>query len=162
MPRRRRRSTVGGPSFVGVVILVLSLIFISQRGWPALAALWILALLLWLAFFMKTQCDVETERGEGCGNGARGRLRACHLAKHKRAKRDALWAMFGLRNPERRYRIMWAEQHSAYGRVSPQLEKPPEPKITRPVYDGTMLGATVLSAIVAAITFTFQFGLLRP
>ena len=81
--------------------------------------------------------------------------------KHKRAKRDALGGMFGLRNPEIKYRIMWAEQHSSYGRVSPQPEKTPEPKVTRPLYDGTMLGATVLSAVVAAITFIFQFRLLR-
>jgi hypothetical protein len=142
-------------------VAILSVIFIAQRGWFALAVLWIFALVLWLAFFMKTQCDVETEKGEGCGNGARGRLRACHLTKHKRAKRDALWGMLGLRNPERKYRILWAEQHSSYGRVSPQPEKAQEPKVTRPLYDGTMLGATALSAIVATVTFVFQFRLLH-
>jgi hypothetical protein len=40
------------------------------------------------------------------------RLRACHLVKHKRAKHDALWQMFNLRNPAIRYRIMWAQERS--------------------------------------------------
>ncbi len=158
MPRRRRRSKVGGLSFVGVMILVLSLLSLSQRKWPALAIFWIFVLVLWLAFFKQTQCDVEKDDGEGCGNPAHGRLRACHLRKHKRAKNDALWAMFDLRNPASRYRIKWAQPRSSYGRVSPQAEES-EPKVTRPLYDGTMLAATVVGAIVAVVTFSLQFHL---
>jgi hypothetical protein len=143
------------------LVAVLSVIFIAQRGWFALAVLWIFALVLWVAFLKPTQCDVEKDNGEGCGNPAHGRLRACHLVKHKRAKNDALWALFKLKNPATRYRIMWAQPRSSYGRVSPQPEKSAEPKVTRPLYDGTMLGATALSAIVAAVTFVFQFRLLH-
>ena len=158
MPRRRRRSKVGGLSFVGAMILVLSLLLLSQRKWPALAIFWIFVLVLWLAFFKQTQCDVEKDDGEGCGNPAHGRLRACHLRKHRRAKNDALWAMFGLRNPAIRYRIKWAQPRSSYGRVSPPA-KESEPKVTRPLYDGTMLAATVVGAIVAVVTFSLQFHL---
>jgi hypothetical protein len=159
MPRRRRRSKRTGLSLGSLVVLVLSLVFIAQKGWLALAALWALALVLWLAFFKPTQCDVEKDNGEPCGNPAHGRLRACHLVKHKRAKNDALWAMFKLRNPAIRYRIKWAQSRSNYGRVSPQPEES-EPKLTRPLYDGTMLGSTVLMLFFVAATFTLQFHLI--
>jgi len=157
---RRRRSKVGGLSLGSGVILSLSLTFIGQRGWLALAVLWILALVLWLAFFKKTQCDVETNQGTGCGRDARGRLRSCGLVKHKRAKHDALWRVFGLRNPAIRYRIKWAQEHSSYGRVSPQVEEESEPKVTRPLYDGTMLVATLASPAIAIATSILQFHLL--
>ena len=156
---RRRRSGVG-LSLSSCVIIVLSLIFIAQRGWLALTALWILVLVLWLAFFKKTQCDVETNEGTGCGRDARGRLRSCGLVKHKRAKHDALWKVFGLRNPAIRYRIMWAQERSSYGRVSPQVEEKAEPKVTRPLYDGTLLVATLASPAIAIVAFIFQFHLL--
>ena len=158
MPRRRRRSK-SGLSAGGFVVLILSLVFIAQKGWLALAVLWVFALVLWLAFFKKTQCDVETSKGEGCGRNAYGRLRSCGLVKHKRAKHDALWRMFSLQNPAIRYRIMWALPRSSYGRVSPQAEES-EPKVTRPLYDATMLGATVLMFFLAAATFTLQFHLI--
>jgi hypothetical protein len=157
MARRRRRSRGSGLSFGGLMAL-LSLVFIAQRGWLALAVLWIFALVLWLAFLKPTQCDVEKDNGEGCGNPAHGRLRACHLVKHRRAKHDALWAMFKLKNPAVRYRIKWAQPRSSYGRVSPQAEES-EPKVTRPLYDGTMLAATVVGAIVTVVTFSLQFHL---
>jgi hypothetical protein len=158
MPRRRRRSRVGGLSFVSFVILISSLLLVSRKEWPALAILWIFVLVLWLAFFKPTQCDVEKDNGEGCGNPAHGRLRACHLVKHKRAKHDALWAMFKLKNPAIRYRIKWAQPRSSYGRVSSQTEES-EPKLTKPLYDGTMLVATVLMTLVAMVTFALQFHL---
>jgi hypothetical protein len=44
------------------------------KEWPALAILWIFALVLWLAFFKPTQCDVERDNGEGCGNPAHGMM----------------------------------------------------------------------------------------
>lgn len=156
MPRRRRRSRVGGLSVGGLVVLILSLLLAARRAWPALAVFWIFVLVLWVAFFKPTQCDVEKDNGEGCGNPAHGRLRACHLVKHKRAKHDALWAMFKLKNPAIRYRIMWAQPRSSYGRVSPQPEET-SPRLTRPLYDGTMLGATVLMTIVAMATMALQF-----
>jgi hypothetical protein len=156
---RRRRSKVGGVSLGSGAILILSLIFIGQRGWLALAVIWILAFVLWLAFFKKTQCDVETNEGAGCGRDARGRLGSCGLAKHKRAKHDALWRVFGLRNPAIRYRIMWAQGRSSYGRVSPQQEES-EPKVTRPLYDGTMLVATLAGPAIAILTSILQFHLL--
>ena len=108
-----------------------------------------------MSFFKPTQCDVEKSDGEGCGNPAHGRLRACHLVKHKRAKHDALWRMFRLKNPAIRYRIMWAQPRSNYGRVSPQLQES-SPHLMRPLYDGTMLAATVVGAAATVVTFAFQ------
>lgn len=155
MPRRRRRSRGGGASLGSLVVLILSLLVVQRREWPALAILWAFVLVLWLAFFKRTQCDVETSNGDGCGNPARGRLRACHLVKHKRAKNDALWGMLRLKNPAIRYRIKWAESRSSYGHVSPESEATP-PRIMRPLYDGTMLVATVVGTAVTVITLALQ------
>jgi hypothetical protein len=149
--RRRRRSRAGGLSAGGLVIVVLSLLLASRKDWPTLVIFWIFVLVLWVSFFKPTQCDVEKSDGEGCGNPAHGRLRACHLVKHKRAKHDALWRMFRLKNPAIRYRIIWAHPRSSYGRVSPQPEESP-PRLMRPLYDGTMLVATVLGAAATVIT----------
>jgi len=155
MSRRRRRSRVGGLSAVSLVVLVLSLLLASRKEWPVLAIFWIFVLVLWLAFFKPTQCDVETDGGKACGNVAHGRLRACHLVKHKRAKNDALWAMFKLRNPAIRYRIKWAQPRTSYGHVSPQPAAPP-PRLMRPLYDGSMLAATVLGAAATVIGLALQ------
>lgn len=160
MPRRRRRSRAGGLSAGGLVVLILSLLLAARREWPALAILWIFVLVLWVAFFKPTQCDVEKANGEGCGNPAHGRLRACHLVKHKRAKHDALWAMFKLKNPAIRYRIMWAQRRPGYGRVSPQPENTPEPKLTRPLYDATMAVSTILMLLLTAATSAQAFHLI--
>jgi hypothetical protein len=137
------------------VVLALSLLAVYRKDWPALAILWIFALVLWVAFFKPTQCDVETRNGEGCGNPARGRLRACHLVKHKRAKHDALWTMLKLKNPAIRYRVMWAQPRSSYGRESPQPETTP-PRLMKPLYDGIMLAATVVGAAVTVVAFALQ------
>lgn len=159
MPRRRRRSRVGGLSVGGLVVFILSLLLAARRAWPALTIFWIFVLVLWVAFFKPTQCDVEKDNGEGCGNRAHGRLRACHLVKHKRAKHDALWAMIKLKNPAIRYRIKWAQPRSSYGRVSPQAGES-QPKVTKPLYDTTMMGATVLMTFLAGATFALQFHLI--
>jgi Ca2+/Na+ antiporter len=154
MARRRRRSGASGS--LGALVLVILTVLLAYRKEPVLLAiLWSFAFVLWLAFFKKTACDVEKDNGEGCGNTTYGRLRACHLTKHRRAKHDALWAMFGVKNPAAKYRIMWAKSRSSYGRVSPQPQAPPA-RLMRPVYDGTMLVATVVAALVAVITFAFQ------
>jgi Ca2+/Na+ antiporter len=155
MARRRRK--VGKLSLVIVIVLLCSLILASRKAWAVLVIFWLFALVLWVAFFKRTQCDVETASGDGCGNPAHGRLRACHLIKHKRAKNDALWAMVNLRNPAMRYRIKWARPRSSYGRESPEAEEA-TPRLMRPVYDGTMLAATVVLAIVAIITLGLQLG----
>ncbi len=154
----RRRRTTASP--VGLVLVIASVFLIYKHGWVALVLLWLFVILLWAAFFKKTQCDVEKENGQGCGNPARGRLRACHLTKHKRAKHDDLWAMLRLQNPASRYRIMWAQPRSGYGRKSPQLEGPPL-RLMHPKYDACMLGATVLGAIAAAAALGVQIISLR-
>ena len=41
-----------------IMILILSLLSLSQRKWPALAIFCIFVLVLWLAFFKQTQSDV--------------------------------------------------------------------------------------------------------
>jgi hypothetical protein len=67
--------------------------------------------------------------------------------------------MFNLRNPAIRYRIMWAQERTSYGRVSPQAKEESEPKLAKPLYDGTMLVATVAGPLIAAVTAVFQFHL---
>ena len=155
MPRRRRRSRRNALSFGSLVGLILSLVFgHRQEAWVALTP------------SPRTRCaqcllghsDVEKDNGEGCGNPAHGRLRACHLVKHKRAK-TVLWAMFRLKNPATRYRIMWAQPRSSYGRVSPQPETP-EPKVTRPLYDGTALVSNVLMLFLTTATSALAFHLI--
>ncbi len=159
MARRRRRSKAGGLSVGALIVLLASLFLASRKAWPALAIWWLFVLVLWVAFFKRTQCDVETAAGEGCGNPARGRLRACHLVKHKRAKHDALWAMVGRGNPATRYRLKWVQPRSTYGRVSPQVDPAPL-RLMRPVYDAAMLAATVVVAIATVVTLSLQLGLL--
>jgi hypothetical protein len=154
MARRRRRSRAGG-ALGSFIVFVLVLLLAYRRVWFLLAIFLIFVVVLWIAFFKPTQCDVEKDNGEGCGNPARGRLRACHLVKHKRAKNDALWAMFRLKNPAIRYRVKWAQPRSSYGRVSPEPAIQPA-RLMRPVYDGTMLVATVMGAAVTVIAFAFQ------
>lgn len=65
--------------------------FQRSWGWGLLSVgLW-----CWYALFLvETTCDVEkkTKPGERCGNTAYGRLHACHLVEHRRAKRGALWS----------------------------------------------------------------------
>lgn len=46
-----------------------------------------------------------------------------------------------------------------WARLTP-TEEEPSPRLMRPWYDGTMLVATVLAAVVTAATFTLQFHLL--
>jgi hypothetical protein len=89
---------------MGIFVFAVALFLAYRREWVTLIIILAFAFVLWVAFFKPTQCDFEKDNGEGCGNPARGRLRACHLVKHKRAKHDALWAMFRLKNPAIRYR----------------------------------------------------------
>lgn len=156
--RRRRRSRASGLS-LGTFLFLATLLLAARHAWVAwvaLAILWVFVLVLWVAFFKRTQCDVETGAGEGCGKNARGRLRACDLVKHKRAKNDALWRLVGLRNPASRYRVKWAEPRSSYGLESPQVEESP-PRLMKPGYDRTMLVATVVGSVATVIALTLQF-----
>lgn len=153
MKRRSRRDEF---SVVSPVVAVPTAYLIVHEAWVSLGALWSLFIILWLAFFKKTVCDVQLKgRRDGCGNDAFGHLRACRRADHKRAKRDALFALFGLTNPTRAWRIMWARSGSSYGRVSPTVE-PVEPRITRPWHDGTILVATVAGSIAAVVQVAMQ------
>ena len=47
-------------------------------------------------------------------------LRACPLARHRRAKTDALWAMLRMRNPSVRLRVRW---ESPSRRVAPSATR---------------------------------------
>jgi hypothetical protein len=65
--------------------------------------------------------------------------------------------MIGRANPAIRYRIMWAQPRSSYGRESPQLEEAP-PRLMRPAYDGVMLSATVVGAVAMLVSLGLQIG----
>jgi hypothetical protein len=147
-----RRSRRKGQSDLDLVAFG-GLAFLAYRGaWVALAAGFVLLVNVWLAFVRKTPCDVENKSGRGaCGNDARGALRACYRSEHKRAKRDALFALFGLDNPGRRWRIMWSRDRSPGGRRSPLPTSVP-PKVTRPLHDALVLVATVVGSIAAVVS----------
>jgi hypothetical protein len=147
-----KRSRRKGESELDLVA-VGGLAFLAYRGaWVALATGFALLVIVWLAFFRRTPCDVENKNGRGaCGNDARGALRACYRSEHKRAKRDALFALFGLENPGRRWRIMWSRDRSPGGRRSPLPTSVP-PRVTRPLQDAVVLVATVAGSIAAVIT----------
>jgi hypothetical protein len=83
MPRRRRRSRAGESSLGSLLVLALSLLAVYRKDWAGLAILLIFALVLWLAFFKRTLCDVEKDNGEGCGNTAYGRLPATWLSTNE-------------------------------------------------------------------------------
>jgi len=53
-----------------------------------------------------------------------------------------------------------AQERSSYGRVSPLPKEESEPKVTRPMYDGTMLVATIASPMIAVVVPVLQFHLL--
>jgi len=150
-PRRGRK----GSSELELVALAVFAYAGFREAWVAFAFAGILVLLLWLGFVHPTSCDVENKNGRGsCENTAYGALRACHLPAHRRAKRDALWAYVGLRNPGRRWRIMWSRGQSV-GRRSPVPDSRPA-TLTRPVYDGVMLIAAVVSTAATVIALAIQ------
>jgi hypothetical protein len=95
--RRQRRSTVWSLSAVSMG--GLSLLLASWNEWLALGILWVSIPPLWWAFIAPTRCGVETKTGKACSNRSYGRLRGCHLVKHKETRGAALWGMFKSRNP---------------------------------------------------------------
>jgi hypothetical protein len=159
-PRRSWRPGPGrgrkGYSELDLAALAVVVYAWFRSAWVAVAFAGVLLVVLWLAFVHPTSCDVENKNGRGsCENTAYGALRACHLPAHKRAKRDALWAYLGLRNPGRRWRIMWSRSPSPVGRHSPAPGSA-SPTLTRPLYDGLMLVAAVVSAAGAVIALVID------
>jgi hypothetical protein len=148
--RRRRKSSV-----IPAIPLIVAVITYANYG-NALA-IWMgigVAIIMWMAFVMPTYCDVQNKTdGEGCGNPVRGKLRACRL--HKRQKHDALWAMFRLRNPAQRYRVMWARASSRHPNVTPSPADA-TPRVLNPLYDGAMLVATVIGSIATVFALMVQ------
>lgn len=153
-PRQKRESTYRSVWF-GTVLLT-SLYLWAGKSWVVLGLFWIAALVAWPALLHRTVCDVQNKsNGKPCANDAYGILRACTRREHQRAKRDALFALFGMVNPGRRYRIMWARSDVEHGRATPTPRNPAQ-EVTRPMYDATMLFATVGSFIVAATALMVQ------
>lgn len=139
------------------MVVAASLYLVSRGAWVALGLLLLLVLIVWVALFKQTACDVETKNApDGCGNTAYGRLRACHLRDHKRAKHDALFALFGLRNPTRAWRVRWTRSPAAYGRTSPAPGSTPS-RVTNPLYDGAILLATIAGSVATIIALVLQF-----
>lgn len=147
---RRRRSLVGAVAVTGTLCTA------AAEAWWALGFFWLSAALAWMAFCVHTVCDVENKSdGRPCGNNAYGKLLSCHLRSHRRAKLDALFAVIGQENPGRRYRVMWARTPMEHGRVSPAPQEG-EARAIRPMYDISMLVATVGSFALAAVAFMVQ------
>lgn len=96
--RRRRRRETARVWWAGFAVLgVASVLLTSWR-------LALLTLLLWCLYefcLVPTTCRVMTRQGYSCVEPVRGRLFACR-PEHQQIKNDALWRLFGLRNPFRR------------------------------------------------------------
>lgn|GEM_PF-4401906 len=131
-----------------VIVAIAGVVLAGRENRFATAFLLLFIVLCWYAFFKKSVCDVEGRNGRGCGKSARGRLLACDLPLHKRIKRDALFAAFGVQNPGKRFRIKWADPGESYGRISPTVTATPA-QVTNNAYNVTMLLATVASALAA-------------
>jgi hypothetical protein len=146
---RRSRSWMIWVPFLFVVIFLYAVL----RSW-LLTCIVIFLGTAWLAFQKRTYCDVENKTdGQPCSNPVRGKLRACR--RHRRQKRDAIWAYLGLTNPGQRFRIMWARATGQPANITP---RPAEatPQVLDPLYHVVILIATVASALAAVIGITFQ------
>lgn len=151
MAKRRKKGEL--PLGFGLVITAY---LAYTEAWIALGFFWLFLLLIWISFFKRTVCDVQNKSDRRpCGNIAYGKLRACHLPEHKRAKRDAMLATLRLRNPGQRYRVMWSRADTSHERTSP-VPGETVPKLTRPLYDAAMLVATVASAVAAIVALLVQ------
>lgn len=151
MGRRRRRARGSGG-----FLAVLGAVYLYATGtYLTLLLFGVAVVAIWVGFFKRTSCDVELRSGRGCDKNARGRLRACDIVSHQRAKHDALFAMVGLGNPARRWRVKWARSATPYGRTSPAPSEP-LPRVMNPAYDAVMLAATVLGTAGTLVALFVQ------
>ncbi len=142
--RRRRRSRASGRLLLVISIVVTE--FYLPNYFTRICFLFLLGS-LWVAFGMPTTCDVQNKSAWGqCGNNCRGMLRACWIREHKRQKRAAILAWFGIRA---RAPIRWEGRlRGAEGSLSsPPVEAFTEPRVGRDAYDKAILILTALSVV---------------
>jgi hypothetical protein len=150
-----------------LVVWALVLWGLREQGEPGEFALavvlgvWVVLILV--AVWLPTTCDVVTKRGGACDDDAYGMLRACHRSSHKRDKRRALLEMLGFHRLARRRRRQWRAP------VEPTIERPertvgrPAPRpaagstapvrveLARSALDRAVMVATIVGAVPAAI-----------
>jgi hypothetical protein len=128
--------------------------YAAYENWLILALSIVLAIVAWISFAMRTYCDVQNRTdGRPCGNTVYGRLRACRL--HKRQKRDALWALFGLINPAQRWRITWAREDSPHAYVTPSPTNT-RSQVINPLYEQVLLITAVVSCVFTVLAVVVQ------
>ena len=146
--RRRQRKTVAS-LVVAAIVILLTLQLIRDRQWWILTQIGTVtfALLgLWLLFFRSTRCGYVTYQGQPCRIRASGELRGCKKF-HKGLKAEALLNHIGLKHPRQWMQRAWMEE----GDGTEKPEETPLGRLERPVYDISMLIATIVSAAAAIV-----------
>jgi hypothetical protein len=120
---RRWRKPDHIPWLLGIGI-VLYVVLRPSHGLVVVTLLNLGLLLFWVLFLMPTKCDFEVD-GRGCRRDVYGKLRGCTW--HARDKRDALFALFGMRNPGAAVRVTWLDgadpgKSVGHGRAKSQVD----------------------------------------
>ena len=149
----KRKPTKFGELTFMIVFGALAYAVVNDALQPIFWVLLGLAVLgLWWFFAMPTKCDVLTNRGKQCQNDVRGKLGGCRW--HAREKRDAIFAMFNMRNPGQMFRLAW----SANAPVATTHPTTGESLTVsrRTAYEAIMLICTIASTVagVAGTVFT--------
>ncbi len=147
MARNRRRTKFSDLVFMVLAGAFIYYIFADQVSALAWGLLAIAAIMTWMSLFMPTYCDVETVRGGGCRRGVYGKLRACRT--HARDKRDAVFALFSLRNPGILFRVMWSDGSASGSRIGDSTQA--QLTSRRAAYDVAMLFVAVVSACAGVL-----------
>lgn len=154
-------STVGGVMArkTGLKALVRQLTVLAFAGFVAYA-LWgrhrpayvsalvaIAALLFWLCFIKPSLCDYQTGKGRACTSPVNGKLRGCW--RHRRLKRDAIFAALDMRNPGQVFRVMWSAPHDASSLPQRGSVSSTATPTRQAAYDVAILMLTLVSTIAA-------------
>jgi hypothetical protein len=159
-----------------LVICALALWRSWEQGEPAdfvltaVVVAWLLLILV--AVWLPTTCDVVTASGRACDNDAYGLLRACHHGRHRQLKRRALLEILGFHRLARRPRRRWSSPaesrddrplpKTSAARRGASVGRPPngpaagsaDPvrvELARSVLDRVVMVATIVGAIPAAV-----------
>lgn len=148
---KRARTKIGD---LGTILLFGGILYVAF-GDALASPVWVLLAIGtlggWWFFAMPTKCDVITNRGKPCPNNVRGKFGGCTW--HGRDKRDAVFAMFSMRNPGQLLRVAW----SAPGMTTTTHPTTGETISVsrRTAYDAFMLLFTIVGAAAGVVGATF-------
>lgn len=156
---KKQKHTKSG-DLVGMIVVggAAYLLFADRLALPVWILLGISALGVWFLFIMPTRCDVLARHGQPCRNPVKGKLTGCR--SHDREKRDAIFAMFNLRNPGQFFRFAWSAPQPVKARQPGTQELLTVSRNT--AYEAIILVCTLLSTLAAVTGTTFTaIGLLQ-